>query len=139
MRLRWYLSALVYVPFLLFAMLVAPLLPAFATVQRGPTDNNNGPMLWEPRLPRWLKWFMTVDNSLWGDYNWKHAHSGGYWSQVCWLWRNPAYGFAIALGIDPKTPGAYENNFTWWVFRCRTGWLLSGGLVGMFLLSIREK
>lgn len=74
------------------AMIVTPLLPAFARPRLGPINNNNGSGV-EPRLPRWLAWFDTPDNSLLGDLAWKATHNGGYGSQVQWLYRNQLYGF----------------------------------------------
>lgn len=75
--------------FSLLSVLLAPLLPLFAS--------NDG---W---LPRWLLWFQTPDNSLDGDNGWKHEHWQWryylpynvtiYVGQVGWLWRNRAYGF----------------------------------------------
>ena len=53
----------------------------------------SGPMAVEPRLPTWLAWFDTPDNSLLGDNNWKATHNGDYWSMVQWLYRNSLYGF----------------------------------------------
>ena len=40
-----------------FATLIAPLLPLFATVQLGASDNGNA-RLAEPRLPKWLNWLL---------------------------------------------------------------------------------
>jgi hypothetical protein len=55
--------------FNIVAMLLAPILPAFASMQDGRSDNSHCRAV-EPRLPRWLSWFMTLDNSLWGDVGW---------------------------------------------------------------------
>jgi hypothetical protein len=54
-------------------------------------------------LPKWLNWFQTPDNSLYGDDGWKTEHwmwryklptfLATYVGIVGWLWRNPAYGF----------------------------------------------
>lgn len=87
------------------AWLVAPLLPIFATLQDGRCNNNNAQGI-EPRLPRWLNWFMTPDNSLWGDHGWQTEHCPNYksyWGMVKWLLRNRAYGFnwtVIACPVD---------------------------------------
>ena len=74
------------------AWIITPLLPLFAVQRMGPTDNNNSQGV-EPRLPLWLSWFDTPDNSLLGDNNWLKSHDGGYWSKVAWLYRNTLYGF----------------------------------------------
>lgn len=137
MKLRWLLSALIYAPFLLLAMLLAPLLPAFSVVRWGKLDNNNAEGI-GPRLPLWLAWFDTPDNSLSGDYGWSHAHpKTTYFDMVRWLWRNPAYGFAWALGCK-------EGKGFYWDYRkgylkLRIGWLLSNPQNGkcMFMLSVR--
>lgn len=86
------------------AFIIAPLLPFFASVQDGPLNNGNeygsG-----ARLPSWLNWFMTPDNSLEGDYGWQNEHAqwrfkfpvavASYIGQVGWLWRNPAYAYGL--------------------------------------------
>jgi hypothetical protein len=77
-----------------FATLIAPLLPLFATVQLGASDNGNA-RLAEPRLPKYLSWFQTPDNSLYGDTGWQTIHYPAYKSylgQVLWLIRNSAHG-----------------------------------------------
>ena len=64
----------------------------FATQQMGWCNNHEYQAV-APRLPKWLNWFMTPDNCLWGDATFEAAHSSGspYWHKVLWLWRNPAY------------------------------------------------
>lgn len=74
------------------AVLFAPVLPLFREDRLGNSDNNKYQRV-EPRLPLWLAWFDTPDNSLLGDERWKREHGGGYWSMVGWLLRNRAYGF----------------------------------------------
>jgi hypothetical protein len=91
--LRW-LIYLVILSFMgIVALIVTPFLPLFAVERYGPINNNTG-MGTEPRLPLWLAWFDTPDNSLLGDLHWKQDHpKGGYWSRVGWLYRNRLYGF----------------------------------------------
>jgi hypothetical protein len=50
----------------LLNIILSPVLPVFATEQEGRLDNNSR---WGmgPRLPKWLSWFQTPDNSLDGD------------------------------------------------------------------------
>lgn len=86
------------------AFIIAPILPFFATIQDGPLNNGTsyGP---GPRLPKWLNWFMTPDNSLDGDIGWQTEHwqwrfkfpapIASYIGQVGWLWRNPAYAYGL--------------------------------------------
>ena len=91
---------LVYLPLWavinIMARLLCPFLPLFATDQYGNCDNNNG-KCWGPRLSPCLSWFMTPDNSLYGDNTFASRHDGKYWSQVVWLWRNPAIGFETSV------------------------------------------
>jgi len=78
----------------LVAVILAPIMPIFATQQDGWNDNHS---YWGvgPRLPKWLSWFMTPDNSLDGDAAFEKLNPPSYWSKVKWLWRNPAYSFAL--------------------------------------------
>ena len=78
----------------LVAIIIAPLLPLFETQQIGWCDNHSYQSV-GPRLPKWLSWFMTPDNSLDGDATFLALNGYGYWSQIKWLWRNPAYAFAL--------------------------------------------
>jgi len=136
--LRWFASCFLYVPFLILAMVAAPVLPLFRVTFYGPVDNNNAYGV-EPRLPWNLNWFMTQDNSLWGDKGWQTKHCpefDTYWGMVKWLWRNPAYGFAVYLGIGSSDEG-FMKEFRAIGLRFRIGYL-DGGLKGMFLLSIRK-
>ena len=100
------------------AYILAPILPFFASIKDGPLYNGTefGP---GPRLPRWLGWFMTPDNSLDGDHGWQTEHwqwrfkfspaIAAYIGQVGWLWRNPAYAFAITY-IDGSTKPDYTGD-----------------------------
>lgn len=78
----------------LIALIIAPILPLFATPQDGWLDNHS---TWGvgPRLPKWLNWFMTPDNSLDGDATFQQINGLSYWSKVKWLIRNPAYSFGL--------------------------------------------
>ena len=74
-----------------------PVLPVFAVDRMGPVNNNNGYAV-EPRLPLWLAWFDTPDNSLWGDDGWRLLHCPDKWStykgMALWLLRNSSVGFS---------------------------------------------
>lgn len=93
--------------FSLLALLLAPILPIFAEPRMGKVNNADKEAI-GPRLPKWLSWFDTPDNSLYGDQGheerWKYAHS--YLQMVVWLFRNPAYGFEwngpLAANIKPE-------------------------------------
>lgn len=84
----------------LVGLVIAPVLPLFATEQEGWLDNGS---TWGvgPRLPGWLSWFMTPDNDLYGDATFVRINGCSYWSQVKWLWRNPAYSFALRYLTAP--------------------------------------
>ena len=100
------------------AFILAPVFPFVATIQDGPLLNGTayGP---GPRLPIWLSWFMTPDNSLDGDYGWQHEHAQwrfklptflcNYVGQVGWLWRNPAYAFGMTYINGTEVP-TYSGN-----------------------------
>ena len=78
----------------LIALITAPVMPLFAKQIDGWLLNHS---IWGigPRLPTWLNWFMTPDNSLDGDETFQQINGRSYWSKVKWLWRNPAYSFAL--------------------------------------------
>lgn len=106
---RYLCLLFVYIPFFIFSMLIAPLLPLFAVMRSGPSDNSHTTAL-EPRLPTWLFWFdTTTDNGLWGDHGWRTQHCprlwGVHWGMVAWLWRNPACGFAWSVLSHWVNPG----------------------------------
>lgn len=90
--IRWLICLSALFVMSLIALVVTPLLPALARPRLGPINNNSGEAV-EPRLPRWLSWFDTPDNSLLGDKAWKACHNGGYVAQMMWLYRNSLYGF----------------------------------------------
>ena len=78
----------------LLGLILAPILPLFAQHELGWCDNHSY-QAFEPRLPKWLNWFMTPDNTLNGDATFERLNGTGYFSKVKWLWRNPAYSFAL--------------------------------------------
>ena len=86
----------------LLALITAPVMPLFAKQIDGWLDNHS---IWGigPRLPTWLNWFMTPDNSLDGDATFQTINGRSYWSKVKWLWRNPAYSFALRYIASPYT------------------------------------
>ena len=86
----------------LIALITAPVMVLFAQQRDGWLDNGS---IWGigPRLPIWLNWFMTPDNSLDGDYTFQQINGRSYWSKVKWLWRNPAYSFALRNLCVPYT------------------------------------
>ena len=109
--MRWLLYLLLYIPVQLFAYLITPLLPLFAVMRLGKSDNASAYRV-EPRLPEWLSAFDTPDNSLWGDGNWMRSRdASSYWSMVGWLYRNSLYGFkwnVLSMPIE-EAPFVYGN------------------------------
>lgn len=95
------------------ALILAPILPLFIKHVEGPLDNGTRYGI-GPRLPQWMSWLMTPDNSLEGDYGWKVQHwqwrfklpalLATYAGYVGWLWRNPAYAFGMQYINGYATP-----------------------------------
>lgn len=99
---RWILYLLASIPAQIVAWIVTPALPLFARPAFG-FSNNASTAAIGPRLPPWLSWFDTPDNSLLGDANFANRHGGGYWSMVAWLYRNSLYGFKWTVLAAPIT------------------------------------
>ena len=93
----------------LLGLILAPILPLFAQHDLGWCDNHSY-QGFEPRLPKWLNWFMTPDNSLYGDAAFKQINGIGYLARVKWLIRNPAYSFALRYLYAPYTTAVYGDN-----------------------------
>jgi hypothetical protein len=93
-----YLIYLLLVPISLLltlvAVLLAPIMPWFAVQKEWWCDNHSYRAV-GPVLPTWLNWFMTPDNTLEGDATFQKLNPHTYWSEVKWLWRNPAYSFGL--------------------------------------------
>lgn len=98
--MRWFIYLPLALAFEVLAKLLSPLLPLFARPAEGWCDNGSRWLL-EPRLPDWLAWFQTPDNSLWGDTGWRTIHCpnhfDSYLGMALWLWRNSACGFARSV------------------------------------------
>ena len=104
-------------------------LPLLASPQKGWLDNQS---TWGvgPRLPTRLNWFMTPDNSLDGDATFQLINGTGYWAQVKWLWRNPAYSFGL-IWLTPPYSASFSGDNTIKDNRgAKAGWCLvkAGGL-----------
>lgn len=84
----------------LLGLILAPILPLFAQYDFGWSDNHSYQAV-EPRLPIWLNWFMTPDNSLYGDTTYIQINGIGYLAGVKWLIRNPAYSFGLRYLTSP--------------------------------------
>lgn len=92
----WWLIVLVPLNIVVTVLniLLSPILPVFAQDKLGPCDNN-GHQCVGPRLPNWLSWFQTPDNSLDGDATFERLNPPGYFSKIKWFIRNPGYGFSV--------------------------------------------
>ena len=78
----------------LVAILLAPIMVLFKVEKEWWCDNHSYRAV-GPVLPSWFNWFMTPDNTLEGDAAFHKINGVGYLSRVKWLWRNPAYSFAL--------------------------------------------
>lgn len=121
-----YLLYIIMVPLNLLVtvlcVILSPILPIFATQQEGWLDNA-GRYGIGPRLPKWLSWFQTWDNSLDGDYAFEKNNPPSYLSKIKWLIRNPGYGFGVRTLNAPYTtsykgdPTIKDND------NAKAGWL----------------
>ena len=84
----------------LIAVILAPILPLFAVQKLWWCDNHSYQAV-GPVLP--FNWFQTPDNTLNGDATFQLLNGISYWAKVKWLWRNPAYSFALRYIPMPYT------------------------------------
>ena len=113
----------------LLAILLAPLMVLF-NVEKDWWCDNHAYRAMGPVLPSWLNWFNTPDNTLDGDATFEDLNGIGYKQKVKWLWRNPAYSFALKYITAPYTttvngdPTIKDND------NAKAGWCLvrSNGL-----------
>lgn len=104
----WALMALASAPLTLVAIILSPVLPLLAKDKAGPIANGTG---WGngPRLPDWLSWFQTWDNSLYGDETFQQINGTSYWSMVKWQIRNPLPSFGMFLIGPTETEVTGDN------------------------------
>lgn len=92
--MRYLAYLLLYLVLQLVTYLITPLLPLLAVRRECWNDNKS---IWAPgwKLPKWLSWFDTPDNSLDGDTNHinKYITYPRYLQHLLWLYRNSLYGF----------------------------------------------
>jgi hypothetical protein len=122
-----YLIYLILVPISLITTLVelvfAPIMVLFKIEELWWCDNHSFQAV-GPVLPKWLNWFNTPDNTLNGDQTFQGKNPPSYWSKVKWLWRNPAYSFALRYIQAPYTtsvagdPSIKDND------NAKAGWCL---------------
>lgn len=113
----------------LIGLLLSPILPLFASSAYGYSDNGSK-LAFEPRLPVWLSWFQTPDNSLMGDAAFIFANGIGYLAEVKWLIRNPAYAFSIRYLTPPYNATFLGDNTIKDNDHAKSGWLFvrAGGI-----------
>lgn len=113
MYLRYTISALLVLLSKVFVYIFAPILALLVT--KGEESEVTGYpsfIVGEPRyfLIKPLRWLQTHDAPLDEYYyleyykgKWTERFKNNKWfMRVCWLWRNPAYGIAHALGYSQK-------------------------------------
>lgn len=143
--MRYFLYLLVLIPIQLITWIVTPILPLFAEYRFGGC-NNNSYQAEALRLPLWLSWFDTPDNSLRGDERWDREQDFGYLSMVGWLYRNSLYGFKwTVLSLPEGHPSAWQWHrkfyFKTFYLDLNFGWMLDNIENGraMFMFSPRIK
>ena len=105
--IRWLFNLPAKLVMTLVALAFARVMVMFANPEYGLLNNAS---TWgqEPRLPRWLAWFDTPDNSLYGDTGWRTKHCQDAWQTPAgmarWLRRNPALGFCWQTLGHPISP-----------------------------------
>lgn len=136
-----YLLYLLLVPFSLLitlvAVILAPILPMFGEWKEWWLDNHSRRGIGFV-LPNWLNWLNTPDNDLRGDETFKQINGGGsYWASVKWLWRNPAYSFALARLNAPYTTAVYGDKTIRDNDNAKAGWCFvrAGGLFQFTLVA----
>ena len=107
----------------LMAIILTPILPVLASNQEGWLDNH-AKWGYGPRLPTWLSWFQTPDNSLDGDATFERLNGISYWAKVKWLWRNPCYAFAIRYLTAPYAASFSGDNTIRDNDNAKAGWCL---------------
>ena len=125
--MRYLFALLLYLPLQVITYTLTPIIAIYYEYREGWSNNRT---LWSlgPRLPLWLSWFDTPDNSLNGDNGWNKDGSR-YWNRLCWLYRNSLYGFkwtVLGFPIDsselPK--GVWQKRFEWKFLQFDFGWLI---------------
>jgi len=98
--LLYILSVPINLVLTILAIILSPILPLFSGNALGWVDNG-AKEEFGPRLPTWLNWFQTWDNSLDGDASFQALNYPSYWSKVKWLVRNPLPTFALRTLSNP--------------------------------------
>ena len=143
--MRYIILLILYLSMQVFTYIITPILPLFAVCRSGGC-NNNAYQAEGLRLPVWLSWFDTRDNSLCGDSRWEQTHNCCYWSKVAWLYRNSLYGFkwtVLSLPEGHKDAWQWHKKYYFKTFYLdlNFGWMLDNIENGraMFHISPRIK
>jgi len=122
-----YLLYLVLVPISLILTVIslplAIIFPLFAVQKLWWCDNHSYQAV-GPVLLTWLNWFNTPDNTLDGDATFQAANGIGYLAKVKWLWRNPAYSFALQYLSEPYTTSVQGDKTIKDNDNAKKGWCL---------------
>lgn len=105
----------------LLAVILTPILPLFAKQEMGWLDNHSVYGMGY-RLPSWLNWFMTPDNSLEGDAAFEQINGKSYLARVKWLIRNPAYSFGLRYLHSPYYTQVWGDNSIRDNHNAKAGW-----------------
>lgn len=106
------------------AVIFAPFMVLTGTVEKEGWLDNHSRWGIGPRLISDLNWFMTPDNSLDGDATFERLNPPSYWSKVKWLWRNPAYSFALRYLNAPYKATFQGDNTIKDNDNAKAGWCL---------------
>ena len=121
-----YLQYIILVPLNLLATLLAiilsPILPLFSSEQYGWLDNG-AKEGFGPRLPVWLDWFQTWDNSLDGDATFMANNPPSYLSKIKWIVRNPAPSVALRTLTAPFNASYKGDNSIRDNDNAKAGWV----------------
>jgi hypothetical protein len=127
--IKYILMALISLPLTLMGFILSPVLPLLSSEKEGKLDNGGSYGL-GPRLPDWLSWFQTPDNSLDGDAGFEKLNGKGYWPKIKWLCRNPTYAFGLKYLNSPYESSVSGDKTIKDNDNARAGWCLvkSNGL-----------
>lgn len=133
MRFIAFLAA--YLVMLVVALVATPVLPFLKEKRIGGINNDEYKEVgW--KLPSYLSWFDTPDNALTGDdaHKTRYSNPEGWWAMVCWLIRNPLYGFKWTVLGCPMGDKPVIKRFSWlytkgcyfqlYVVSKKFGWIL---------------
>jgi hypothetical protein len=126
-KMNYVIYALILVPVnLIGTILTFPLAFIIGIMYSTQIGWCNNATVWQsgPRLFSFLSWFQTPDNSLDGDATFCRLNPPSYSSQVKWLWRNPAYSFALRYFIPNNNAAFIGDNLIKDNDNAREGWLL---------------